>query len=871
MHSISWFLRFRVIYAYCVAGGCRCNMQAMKQIIMVVFVLSVIFIPQLSMADREPVLKQIQVPHSYYYREMYLPQLTSGPSSASWSPESNELVFSMAGSLWKQRLDSTTAEQLTAGPGYDYQPDWSSDGKRIVFSRYDKDAVELWLLNLTTGKSSPLTQNGAVNIDARWSPDGSRLAFVSTLHNGRFHIFIGSVKEEKLDQVQLLLEERQTKIYRYYYSPFDHELSPAWSPDGTEIIFVSNRDNIYGSGGFWKTKAESGSQPREIRYEETTWKAHPDWSPDGKRVLYSSYLGRQWNQIWIMTAEGGDPFPLTYGNFDNTAPRWSPDGNKFAFVSNVSGNTALWVQEMLGGKQRVLRQDRRKYMMPMARLQLKIQDATGKDTSARVFVTASDGRFYAPSDSWVHADDAFTRSERAFEAHYFHSSGSSDIEVPAGKVKIEVMKGFEHHLETRDIELKADESRTVQIQLQPFDLPWDRQPWISGDLHVHMNYGGAYRNTPEHLREQANAENLPVIYNLIVNKEQRIPDIAYFSTRPDPVSGPHFLLFHSQEFHTSYWGHLGVLKLGSHYLMPDYSTYGNTGAASPYPSNAVVADLAHEQGALVGYVHPFDSVPDPGDDSVRLTNELPVDVALGKSDYFEVVGFSDHRSTAEVWYRLLNCGFRLPAGAGTDAMANFASLRGPVGLNRVYVLSPGSLTGESWNESLRNGHSFATNGPLIHLRINGKEVGSEIALASPSESLEYQVRMRSIVPVDHLELISNGKVVKAFDLMGDRTSGEFTGTLNLAEGGWVLLRAWNEQATFPVLDIYPYATTSPIYVTVNGRSFRSGEDAAYFVSWIDRITKAAGQHPDYNTDEEKSKILDQFKQARAVYEEISRK
>ena len=69
--------------------------------------------------------------------------------------------------------------------------------------------------------------------------------------------------------------------------------------------------------------------------------------------------------------------------------------------------------------------------------------------------------------------------------------------------------------------------------------------------------------------------------------------------------------------------------------------------------------MAHAQGALVGYVHPFDTFPDPAKDK-SLTNELPVDVALGKVDYIEVVGFSDHKSTAEVWYKLLNCGFHLP-------------------------------------------------------------------------------------------------------------------------------------------------------------------------------------------------------------------
>src|SRR5438876_7342659 len=72
--------------------------------------------------------------------------------------------------------------------------------------------------------------------------------------------------------------------------------------------------------------------------------------------------------------------------------------------------------------------------------------------------------------------------------------------------------------------------------------------WWSGDLHVHMNYGGAYRNTPAHLAFQARAEDLHVVEALAVNKEQRIPDIAYFRTGPDPVSTGRFLLMHGQEY-----------------------------------------------------------------------------------------------------------------------------------------------------------------------------------------------------------------------------------------------------------------------------------------------------------------------------------
>src|SRR3954467_15336859 len=104
-------------------------------------------------AQRAPVLQQIKVPHAYYFREIYLPQPTSGPSSVTWSPDGTELIYSMQGSLWRQRLGSEEAKQLTGGGGYDYQPDWSPDGASVVYSSYRNDAIELRLLDLRAGES----------------------------------------------------------------------------------------------------------------------------------------------------------------------------------------------------------------------------------------------------------------------------------------------------------------------------------------------------------------------------------------------------------------------------------------------------------------------------------------------------------------------------------------------------------------------------------------------------------------------------------------------------------------------------------------------------------------------------------------------
>jgi Tol biopolymer transport system component len=826
-------------------------------------------------AQREGVLKQIDLPHPYYFREMYVPQLTMGASAAAWSADSRSLVYSMAGSLWRQETGSTKAKQLTAGTGYDYQPDWSSDQRWVAFARYDHDAVELWSLDTRDGRTRKMTSGGAVNVEPRFSPDGKRLAFVSTSYRGHFHIFVGRFEDGLLSDVRQLTSENVSSLPRYYYSQVDHEISPVWTRDGSGILFVSNRGHIHGTGGFWKIKVEQGAEAadvhyQEIHYEETNWKARPDFSPDGKRMVYASYLGQAWHQLWVMPSAGGDAFPISYGAFDNVNPRWSPDGSKIAFISNRNGNTSLWVQTIPGGVQREVVARERKYLKPMGRISLRVVDGRGNPVATRVFVTGADGLAYAPDNAWMYADDSFDRSERPFEAHYFDTSGVSktgvsETTVPAGVVEVDVMRGFENHFEQHKVKVKADRTTQLTVKLVLLAGAMDTTSnWVSGDVHVHMNYGGTYRNAPAHLVEQAAAENLGIVEDLVVNKEQRIPDMAYFSPQLDPASTADHLLLHGQEFHTSYWGHLGLLNLTRNFILPGYAAYPNTAAASLYPANANVADMAHEQGALVGYVHPFDSVPDPAKDD-PLTSELPADVVLGKVDYIEVLGFSDHKSTAEVWYKLLNCGFRLPTAAGTDFMGNYASLRGPVGLNRVYAeVKPGPLKIESWLGAIKAGRTFATNGPLLRFSLGGQAIGGEVRLEK-KQVVRFSAEMNSIVPVDHLQIVCNGKVARELAMNSERNSAHVDGSIPLETSGWCILRAFSDKAEYPILDLYPYATTSPVYLSVAGAPVRSASDAAYFVAWVDRLISAARSNTSWNTEAEKESVLSMLQEARGKY------
>ena len=817
---------------------------------------------------RQPVLGQIALPHSYYYRELYLPQLTSGPSQVAWTPDGTSLVYSMQGSLWLQPHGEDVARQLTDDNGTDYQPDCSTDGRSIVFVRYDGRSMELMLLDVATGKVSALTANGAVNVEPRWSPDGRRLAYVSTDGTGHFLLHVADVREGRIVSTRTLTPDRRSATARYYYSPWDHAINPVWTRDGQEIIVVSNREIAHGTGDLVRLRVDGPGEARLVQHEETSWRARPDTSPDGTRIVYSSYLGRQWQQLWLLPVAGGYPFPLTYGEFDNTNPRWSPDGRTIAFISNRDGNTALWLVDAYSGRQQPVRIRERRHLRPRRDLDLRVVDETGRRLPARVSVTDSRSRFYAPDDAWIHADDLIVPERQAVETRYFHTTGQSRISVPLATLAITVSHGPAYEIAHVEEDTRAagwTGSRTVT--LRRLERPRDAGRWWSGDLHVHMNYGGLYRNTPAHLAQQARAEGLDLVYNLVVNKEQRFPDIASFRTDPDPASTDDLLILHGEEFHTSLWGHLGLLNLAEHLLLPGYAGYPLTAAASPYPHNTAVADMARRQRALVGYVHPFDADVDPASEA-SLTNALPVDAALGKIDYYEAVGFSDHRATNAIWYRLLDCGLRVPAGAGTDAMANYASLRGPVGLNRVYVPATGALTRDAFLDQVTSGRGTATNGAFLQLAVGDARPGDTIRLAEGRHSLAYRAVLAANFPVDHLEIVWNGQVVASLEPRKGRLSADIEGTLAVDESGWLLLRAWNDGPHPDVLDIYPWATTSPVYVQVGSDGRRSREAAVYFLRWIDRIRGATEKNPQYRSASERDAVLQDLERARRFYAQI---
>ena len=99
-----------------------------------------------------------------------------------------------------------------------------------------------------------------------------------------------------------------------------------------------------------------------------------------------------------------------------------------------------------------------------------------------------------------------------------------------------------------------------------------------------------------------------------------------------------------------------------------------------------------------------------------------------------------------------------------------------------------------------------------------------------------------------------------------RRSAELSGAIPVTESGWILLRAWNDEPDALIFDLYPYASTSPVYVSVGGQPAKSPEDAEYFLRWIDRIIASAEARQDYNDAQEKKDTMDYLRAGRTVFE-----
>jgi hypothetical protein len=484
--------------------------------------------------------------------------------------------------------------------------------------------------------------------------------------------------------------------------------------------------------------------------------------------------------------------------------------------------------------------------------------------AARVSIVGGDLKPYGPAGA------AIRRTKR--DEPYFYADGAFDVELAPGRARISLSGGIETIPQAVSLEAGTAVALSMST-LRWIDLA--ARGWYSVDSHVHLHTGGPIEVAVADALLAARAEGVHYV-NLCAsnNVGDDVRDAELITGKPHGASRDRHLLVFGEEMRSTIYGHMQFFGI-SRLVEPQYTGFDSAPNRDDFPANHAMATDAAGQGGVVTYGHPmfvgqpypFDANPAKASAAAR---ELPIDAVLGVVHAVDLMSYnSDEGLSAELWYRLLNCGLKLSACVGTDALLDRSTE--PLGGDRVYVKTDGPLTMQSWLDGLKSGRSFVTNGPMPTLELDGKGPGGACELPAAGK-VRISATVESYVPFTEVEVILNGKVAarKDFDAgaaVGPRL-GRFDVELPIERSGWVALRVRGPDHPL-VFDGPAWAHTSPVYVRVAGRGIASREDAEYFVAWIERMLQAVAARDRFAKGEDRRQVESLFRRAQGEFRKMA--
>lgn len=276
-----------------------------------------------------------------------LPTDTPEPLSTPFGGGAGQLAFvsdrtgtSQVYSINSDGSDEYPITNLSAGA---CQPDWSPDGKQIVFvspCEIDQDVLTGSSLYIVNADGTNLLQLPSIpggDFEPAWSPDGKRIAFTS-MRDGYMQIYTIHLDDNSL--------ERLTETNK---SNMEYARQPAWSPFGNQIAYAIRR---YGSYQIWTMTNEGESQEQLTQSGYELWDMNPAWSPDGNIILYNQSVPSAPARVWLMSilyenrGEAGIDVgakPLPVQNID-----YSEDGYQIAFDGKEETNRDIFIMTSVG-------------------------------------------------------------------------------------------------------------------------------------------------------------------------------------------------------------------------------------------------------------------------------------------------------------------------------------------------------------------------------------------------------------------------------------------------------------------------------------------------------------------------------------------
>jgi Tol biopolymer transport system component len=299
-----------------------------------------------------------------------------GNPGPTWTPDGKAVIISdqepghIGLSLFEHRLDSPQTDRLTTpeGESRDYSPQISPSGTYLAFTRnFTNSSCDLFLMPLHGGSIRRLTNEHADILGLAWLGDDHHI-LISSNRSGPYALWVvntvtgmispssasgeGAIDPSANEAGNLIAYTdvsfnaniRQVTLGASGDSPSaplfssSHRNNSArYSPDGSRIAFASDRS---GTWEIWVSDKNS-TEVKKLTDFNGPMVGSPRWSPDGETIAFDARPSGA-SSVFLVSADGGKPRPVSPGIYEERQPSWSHDGKSLYFYSNRSGRGALW-------------------------------------------------------------------------------------------------------------------------------------------------------------------------------------------------------------------------------------------------------------------------------------------------------------------------------------------------------------------------------------------------------------------------------------------------------------------------------------------------------------------------------------------------
>ena len=463
-----------------------------------------------------------------------------------------------------------------------------------------------------------------------------------------------------------------------------------------------------------------------------------------------------------------------------------------------------------------------------------LDDETGRPVPCRVHFRSPEGVPFQPHGYHNHVNSNLGSWHmdvggdlRLGQITYAYINGKCQGWLPRGEVIVDIARGFECEPLRTKVAIEPGQ-RELTLRLKRWINMNDRG-WYSGDSHVHfLSAQGAHT--------ESQSEDLNVVNLLQSQWGSLFTNVEDFTGAPSVSQTGNNIVYVSQENRQHFLGHMILWGLKEH-VMPwcsDGLTEAEIGGAME-TTLSEWADRCHAQGGYVISPH----FPYPNGEPAAL-------IATGRLDGVEMIDGTEFNHSE--YYRYLNCGYRLPLVGGTDKMSSDV----PVGLYRTYVhlREDEEFNYDNWCRNVARGRTFLSGGPIVHLAVDGHEVGDTVQM-SGAGTVEVEAWAESTLPINTLEIVQAGRVVASTGSRDGARRLELKEKLKVDGHTWFAARCggpdYLSKVHYDVWSRSIMAHTSPVYVACGGDWWMFDEATAqYMLTMIDGdltyIREGSAQH-----------------------------